>query len=312
MKIVRRILTVVAVAMASVAAQVPSARASLLSSHLTMDGTEDTIVDDSRSTFVGKDGFTVGDVVYGFAEATSILPKATYRAGGADETVAVIFSLEVKSVITIGTSTLVQLGPTTVAGLDLASLLSGTSLDPKFDPTVGPAGSTTADAIGVIVSRKGGPNPFATFTSVDDFVTNGYSYEATIGIDRTSTLATESGGGLTPGTGDFFHVLPTFSFGGTFISATELGGFSVFDHSGMGTDLKFLKVSNLRGDAGSSLHDVALDSALVKPDTTNGWSFVDQAHYRLNVVPEPASVTMWGVAVVGIAGMCLRRRRRLA
>ncbi|OYP33000.1 PEP-CTERM sorting domain-containing protein [Rhodopirellula sp. MGV] len=274
--------------MALVCLQIQSASATVLGSLLTFDGVEDSLVDDSRSSFFDNDGngvISVGDVVYGFAAMSEAGP--TNSETSITDQVVAVFAVQVTG--TDLTGTLLNGGVTT-PGQDLGSLLTGTGFAP-IDNGLG-------DAAFVILSHAGlTPEPLS-FSSISDFTSADWEYEATLGFAT--------------GSNDYLHVDATFQpdGGGGFVlaSATERGGFTVLDS--VFTGAKFLPVSNLRLDeTGFSSHEVVLDNAIIQDaGPTSPWDFIDQARFRLNAVPEPASALAFA-GIMGLAGFSRRRRK---
>ena len=123
----------------------------------------------------------------------------------------------------------------------------------------------------------------------------GWSWEATVG--------------LTPGTSDFAEFLPTLPFG---VGGTQRAGVTI-EATVFPAPNGWLPVDVLNFAGTKSLHDFTLDTATFDPasggERTRGWFFRDQGSFFVNPeVPEPGSLAIWGMLVMG--GVLIGGRRR--
>jgi hypothetical protein len=148
--------------------------------------------------------------------------------------------------------------------------------------------------------------------------TRGWSYVAALGFEDFDGFGNNQHGDV-----DFFLARSTgnFDLSTTTIATleaddtgesvlTQRGGFTVLDHT-FGSSTKFLPVEAVTG----TFHDVVLKpSGSVQTSTgtfqDHGWSFEDDGNFRLNAVPEPATITVWAGVFGGAAALGLIRRRR--
>jgi hypothetical protein len=87
----------------------------------------------------------------------------------------------------------------------------------------------------------------------------------------------------------------------------ERGGFTVFADS-LGAE--FLDVSSVRftGTGANTPHDlVIVPVTSVTPSPESNWDLADSATFRVNILPEPGSMTLLGLGLLGLAGY--RRRK---
>lgn len=294
----RRFLTLLFIGLVAVCFATP-AQASILGSHLTFDGTEDTLEDDSRAAFIddGDTSFGVGDTIYGFISVSD-----TSSGNPSPDEIAILFAFDV-------TGTTVSQDGTTYFTHSAPAAGLASFVDAAFAPVVSittPGLATTADATFVIVANTGTRDPLSSE------IANGGDLKGFIPAEGWVYQAT---GGIDPGSADFLHLEAS---GG---ARAEFGGFTIFDHP-FGSSVVFLPVTvdNFAEEdfvapfSPTSTHDVAIDDATVTPKflspTAGGWTFVDSSNMRLNAVPEPASFAIWG-SLAGL-GLLLRKRRRIA
>ncbi|MHB8974110.1 MAG: hypothetical protein ACYC3X_27950 [Pirellulaceae bacterium] len=169
-----------------------------------------------------------------------------------------------------------------VTQMDVATAFATLNADYALEATVGlsaPNSYGDADYLEAILFEQSG--------KVDGKITlagypvNGFEYAAT---SSATIIGQETGGG-------------TFGSYGVGGSAEWIG--VLRDHLGVG--------------GVTSTHDITFDSALYAPSAkqlTNGWIFSDDSRFRMNPVPEPASLLVWS-GLLGI-GIVLVRCRRVA
>ena len=292
--------------------------ASLLSSLLTFNTTEDKLVDQSQATYVdldGSGGYSVGDVIYGFLKVDTI----TNDVGTGSEDsfdpspnqIGLMFSAQIAEIVTtLGglAGTTYDLKATSTAGYKLADLLE-TDLKTEITPLL----TSESDTVFIGVSTTSADPDIISFDSIDDFTGALYDFELAGGIDP-GTLSDAD-----PDNDDFFHFLNTSSFNGE-----EAGGFTVFDHAfGPPTVFQPVSVDKDFSFLGTefSFHDVSLFEGTVTavgvPTTVDGHlavNLTDNSNFGINAIPEPSTMAVWGLltTVFGVAALRRRRRESLA
>lgn len=264
-----------------------SAQAGVLSSLLTFNGTEDLLIDQSRSSLFDADssgGFSLGDVLYGYVS----IDQVDADNDGLDvqdiSPDAVVFAFAAK-ITGANLNGSINLGASDVAGYTLGDLL-----DADVYSNVTNASET------IFVGLEGTPvaNVLdeSTFDSLDDFnAGNGLSYILS--------------GGIAGGSDDFFHFRaapPGFGFIGA-----EAGGFTIFDH-GFGSGTTFVDVDSGRLDGlADTQHNISLLNGFISEASSGSvWDFTNNSDFLVNAVPEPSSL----LAFAGVFGLGLMRRRR--
>ena len=186
-----------------------AAQASILGNHLSFDGLEDFFEDDSRGSIYDptSDGFTVGDVIYGYISISDLTISGNPAAALGSDQIAIAYAVEIIGTYPSTGGPLTEapfggfyLGPSTVAGYTVDDLV-GPGLKAKVDPLLAPAGVTTADALAIVVSNSGAVDPLAPelVNTVDDmvpaplFTAPSWSYELTLGFDRGPDGVTNTG-----------------------------------------------------------------------------------------------------------------------
>ena len=289
-------------ALAAIGAGGLPCQASILGKYLTFDGTPDDLTGITRASLFdpGGNGTSVGDVIYGFVSISD-----TDVGDPSPDEIAVLFAAEILDETTgTGGNTVFRLGavnPASNGGANaaftLGNLISTPALQPKVDPGLAPAGATTSDAIGVLVTITG-TNPLSPeLGALSDFGPAGFQYEATLGIDPASNLTS----------GDFLHFAPV-GFAG--IVGGMAGGLSVFDDP-FASSVIYLPVTTDRlDDDNATPHDVTMFNGVVNENqnASSPWDFTGSASFQLNAVPEPASVATWALLGFGvIVGLMVRR-----
>jgi len=291
-----------AVLAALFALPVSSADAGIVSSLLTSNGVQDSLVDQSVDSFLDVDGsgtFNLGDVLFGIAQIDQVQPD-----GGASITVAparigVAFAAEVTSFEPVGSLPTqdffsVEFGAVTSAGNTLNDLLGA-----------GFAGTFDNDTIFAVFERSAGgslldvPNTPGTADALQIFTD--------VGADAFDFVFS---GGLEAG--DFFESTIGFnSTTGDFVGGDQRGGFTITNSTigTVGTDFLPVDVTRLDGTTVSS-HDITIDvGSNISPadglQLTNGFAFENNVQFSINTVPEPTSA----LTFLGVFAICVARRR---
>ncbi len=292
----RKFLCVAALAMFAVPAQ-----AGVLSSLLTFNGTTDALqASTSRVNVVDTDGsldISSGDVVYGFIEFNQVLQDGGFNQAVTPATLAAVFSVEV------GAGT--PLGPTTVYDLVAAS-----------------GASSVASLTGL--AGIGATDPFAIVSTSATVNTAGPAYAETTTTARTFaegfTAAAGTPDGLTAFSGWDLELTASLTGADDFFLFQDFGGFgfqtggaTVTSKPGLSPGVVFLPVPTVLppGGAPSGLSsEIALGLTAVTASSINGWGFSGNSSFKINAVPEPATLLAFaGIAVVGLVA---RRRRKNA
>lgn len=286
----------------------PAAQATTFSKYLTMDGPvhhsaiptqgggEDRLQDDSLSKFVNVDGstdqfgnptYTVGDVIYGMVTLSEIDSSGVLSKSLTTDQVAILFSAKITGSPGGGVLTLAGIGDATNA-YDLRKLLDDdASIIAGVDnKTVGVIVSTTKDPVGADDPLNWTLAQFETgFTNA-----NGWYQEAVVGLVETD---------------DFFQFAPGFLP----LTGTERGAFTVQKENFIVKDWLPVDVFDFFGTIHKS--DVTLDKGEVNvasvDQQTAGWTLADQSTFFVNPIPEPATLGLLGLGLLGM-GFSLRKR----
>lgn len=251
--------------------------------------------DESQSMFENLDGsvdglgrptFTAGDVIWGFASISDIVPgQGTLEA---NEQIVVAYAFEVGDVILPG---IFDVKGSTVAGFTIDDLLS------DFTPMGAGVGDTTAF---IVLSNDTGLDPLKDSpsepgssvlpTEFDSFFNStDWSYELT--------------GGIAAGTDDYSQF---FAGNGISTIGDQVGGFTIFDQA-FTREFKDVDLTNPLTQV-TTQHDITLDLSTIRSDASGRWDFEDNADFFVNSVPEPSSILSFG-ALMG-AGLFVAARRR--
>lgn len=275
--------------------------AGIVSSLLTSNGVQDSLVDQSVDSFLDVDGsgtFNLGDVLFGIAQIDQVQPD-----GGASITVAparigVAFAAEVTSFESAG-----SLPTQDFFSLEFGAVNSvGNTLNDLLGP--GFAGTFDNDTIFAVFERSAGgalidvPNTPGTADALQIFTD--------VGADAFDFVFS---GGLEAG--DFFEAIISFnSTTGAFVGGDQRGGFTITNSTigTVGTD--FLPVDVTRLDGTVSSHDITIDvGSNISPadglQLTNGFAFENNVQFSINTVPEPTSA----LTFLGVFAICVARRR---
>lgn len=326
------------VLMAILAAMPSSAFASILGSKLTMDGVEDLLDDESVGMavdFNNDNVLNVGDIIFGIVRIDG---QSDGIAIG-PQRISALYSFEVNSVnAATGLVTFGAIGSSAGANMNdveagNGSLFSGLQRSAfKLQTLVSGLGHATGiladwtNAGFAIISNDGShSDPLAANLAGD---LNGYTIVTTHMSAANGWQLELVSGFETPD--DYHHVkvsdatianlenLRAQVSKGDF--ADFAGGFSVMYHPFGNSE--FIPVAGLTADGNFSgtYHDMTIEAGSLSGVKGSGagadtaarreWMFVDDATFRLNVVPEPTSmITFLGVAACGAFGIRRRNSR---
>lgn len=292
---------------AALAAFAVPAQAGILSNLLTFNSQEDTLIDQSVDGIFDTDsnGIDVGDVLYGIAQIDQVQPDGGTSINTPPDAIAIAVAAKITNVS----------GTLTGVGLESLDLTFGVSdaAGLTLNDLLGPgADVTAAGSVFGVFEQKDAPKDPIDYLNDDSgaaptglanlSAANGWKYVASGGLKGTNDN----------GDADFFEASLIFN-NGVLLTGVQRGGFSILDDT-FGPSVSYLPVSidNIAGTSTTG-HDIVIlpgstISAANTPFSTNGWDYENNASYRLNAVPEPASFAVWSLILVG--GAASKRRRR--
>lgn len=314
----KRMLCVAAATLLSVCAYTP-ASASIWTDAITYDGVPDTVQDNSVSFafFDAPDGVGTTDTVSTGDIVVGIIKWEKNNVTGVEvgDHAIVVFAAEVTADNGIGSSS--QFGDQFLNFSLDASTATLSTLLPTISTSVG---GFTPGTLGVVLSGTGvDPTTIAagsSFTTIDSSYAPDLEFGIVTGSDYfEAELRDNNNDGtidISPGAGGYVTEYDTLSPGSTI--GFESGGFSVLrDFTGPGP-LAYLPLptEKLNGSTTGSSQLVLVNSTTLvqptAPEVANGYTFADQSFVRLNPVPEPGSLAIFGL--MGAAGIAARRRRK--
>lgn len=290
-------------------------QAGILSDLLTLDGRDNVFEDNSRGLIYDQDSdgeLSSGDVITGLVRLDRRISPTASSSMDDSMQLIVAYSYEVDQVTSLagGAVTTIQYKVTSPAtGHDIQSLLGD-----SFEP----AGFADWDKATMVVMQRsfGADNPAnnpvsntvtAGATLIDSVLGDGsgYSLDAILGIasndDFYSQLITGAPG---------IDIGDILTAGGSMTLGTQSGGFTaLYSNLGPGaTVFRPVEATDVT-DGSMSMHDVGLEGGILFGNNETNWDFADKANVRLNVVPEPATLSLTGMLVGCLALFGWRRSR---
>lgn len=287
-----------------------SAQATVLSSYLTFDGPqhtltpgggdsgapvnqgggEDALIDDSLTAWVDQGtigAFDDGDIFWGIVTISEALASGQPSVGvGASGQIAFVYSAIIS-------------GPGTTDGFGLVPITDTTSiyylgnlLDPSVQQSID--GNTIAVGLSTTTSDANSTNDPLNQTTANilagNFFTsaNNWNWEMSMGIVAST---------------DYFDFLGAPNAG------LEAAIFTIqdqaFSANWLPVDVAGFNGDVTTGDFGfTGVVTAASDSQLA-----NGWSFADDSRGLVNPVPEPATLGLLGLGLIGVSFSAARRRK---
>lgn len=294
---------------------------------------QNTIQDESREAYVDVDKngkFSVGDVIFGYIRISDFQPKGI----SANNQVYGVFSQQVAASSALDlTGHTINFEATTVPGFTLASLLAG---DPNVNAKAIAAFYDKPVSYVDIINNVAPGAP----TKMQDYLTYiaGGTLRMVAGMDTASNWiqSTVSAQGITAGVG-------LNSPNATFLNSLLTPGVSITNNSG-GLTLSY-NITGLTFNAQAAINpilgaivaaDVTLSGSTkgangssVLPSPTNTWKsagagstqcttalggkvvcgFEDKNDFVVDVIPEPGSLALVGIALLGIGAVSRRKSR---
>lgn len=291
--------------------------AGLFSSKLSFDGTLDNLNDDSQAVIYDNDGddlFSIGDDIVGLIRIDSVdgVPVE------ANEQIFAAFALRISGEFTFG-----GILPGWMHGA--VAPAAANSLPSLIDDALKPAGfgadAAWGSSIFAILTSTTAASPFATdvnpATSIAGMTAaNGWSLEAIgglVGDDFFETLLSPLAalidlGGNADGDVQISEIRADSS--GTMVLSERMA--ATIQYHDMGSGTVFLPLTIGKYSGGSAVGDIVLrpDGSVQTTDLINS-DVVNDSNFQINAVPEPGSMTLLAMGLVGAGGVHWRRRRAL-
>lgn len=301
-------------------------QAAIFNDALTGNGTKDTLIDSSVGLFrdigSGNAGVLgVGDILQGIIKISEVAQDGNFGDTVPINSVFAAYSLELASI----NSDLYNFRP--ASGTDsIASILTATGFGPSL-LLLNSYSGTTADAtmaffekaeirsIGSMIADTDS-TPLYTLVGADNRIGTRISAANGWSLSLVAGLVTTLGGDdfFQVKIGDFPTTIPGYSE--TNKSANYETAMSVIAHSFPASAI-FLGMSRVDYEAVNHIGDIVSSGSNTLNTVSSGsqtadtnWMFQDKGNFDINVVPEPASMAMWGIGLSLVLGAGWRARRR--